>query len=124
MAHGILDLVAAYRNDNEVGVLLWNGDGTFQRQATYSVGAAPSSVVIADFNGDQRPDVAVANFKDSTLSVLFNNGDGTLQNATVFGVGPGPSRFLHLTQAIMGIPISLQRMEVAVSVQRAATLPC
>lgn len=35
-------------------------------------GAAPSSLAIADFNGDSKPDLAVANLDQHTVSVLLN----------------------------------------------------
>ena len=46
---------------NTVSVLLGNGDGTFQNQKTFPVGSHPSSVAVADVNGDGRPDLIVAN---------------------------------------------------------------
>src|SRR4051794_36295847 len=46
------DLVVANANDNTVSVLLGNGDGSFQPQPTRAVGSAPSSVTVADVNGD------------------------------------------------------------------------
>jgi hypothetical protein len=51
--------------------------GHFPTQATYPVGVQPGSVVVGDFNGDGRPDVAVANYLNDTLGVLLNAGDGT-----------------------------------------------
>ena len=47
--------------DNDVSVLLGNGDGTFQTQVTYAVGSYPVALVTGDFNGDGRTDLAVAN---------------------------------------------------------------
>ena len=60
------DLVVANGNldngDGSVGVLLGNGDGTFQPVVTYDSGAAVADfVVIADVNGDGKPDIVVAN---------------------------------------------------------------
>jgi enediyne biosynthesis protein E4 len=58
-----------------------NGDGTFSDATQKSgIGKAPPSyglgVLVADFDGDGRPDIYVAN--DSEPSFLFwNNGDGT-----------------------------------------------
>ena len=43
----------------------------------YTVGNAPISVAIADFNKDGHPDLAVANQTDGTISILQGNGDGT-----------------------------------------------
>ena len=48
-------------DDNDVSVLLGNGDGTFQDQVTYAVGTEPDAIVAGDFNGDGRTDLAVAN---------------------------------------------------------------
>jgi FG-GAP-like repeat/Abnormal spindle-like microcephaly-assoc'd, ASPM-SPD-2-Hydin len=59
-------------------VLLGNGDGSFQPPVYYpqSIGGIGSSIVIADFNGDHKPDFAVP-AGDQTLAVLLGNGDGT-----------------------------------------------
>src|SRR3954470_7751874 len=52
-----------------------------QAPAIYTAGQQPGGVVIADFNGDGRPDVLVfdafANFPE-TIHVLLTNADGTL----------------------------------------------
>jgi type II secretory pathway component GspD/PulD (secretin) len=72
------DLVIANSTSNNVTVLLGNGDGTF-REATgspYPVGKNPSSIVVADFNGDGNPDFAVANHGDNTISVFKGDGKG------------------------------------------------
>ena len=49
-----------------MSVLLGNGDGTFQPQVTYAVGAGPVALVAGDFTGDGRTDLAVANVDDPT----------------------------------------------------------
>jgi hypothetical protein len=41
--------------------MLGNGDGTFQAPVQYTAGNEPISVAIEDFNGDGKPDLAVAN---------------------------------------------------------------
>jgi hypothetical protein len=60
--------------DSTVSVLLGNGDGTFQTQVTYATGVFPSSVTSGDFNGDGKPDLAVANYASSTVTVLVQTG--------------------------------------------------
>jgi hypothetical protein len=58
-----------------VGVLLGNGDGTFQTAVAYSAGGSGTgSVAIADLNGDGKPDVVVTNFDSNSVGVLLNNG--------------------------------------------------
>jgi hypothetical protein len=54
-------------------VLLGNGDGTFRWAQTFGVALAPFSVAVGDFNGDMRPDLAVANQNSNSVSVLINN---------------------------------------------------
>jgi hypothetical protein len=82
---------------NTVSVLLSNGDGTFQPQATYSVtdangnGIGPTSVAVGDFNNDGNLDVVTANYTDGTVSVLLGNGDGTFQPAVTYVVGNNPN---------------------------------
>src|SRR5262245_32475521 len=55
-----------------VSVLLGSGTGTFQSAAPYAAGDAPASVAVGDFNGDGRPDLAVANLLSDSVSVLLN----------------------------------------------------
>ena len=81
------DLVVTNSQVNTIGVLLGNGDGTFQAQVPYPVGNYPFSVAIADFNGDGIPDLAVANLLDSVVDVLLGNGDGTFQAALIYSLG-------------------------------------
>jgi hypothetical protein len=62
----------------------------FDARIDYQTGREPFSVFAADFNGDGKPDLAVANYADNTVSILMNNGDGTFSTAVDYGVGSGP----------------------------------
>src|SRR6266705_2528158 len=79
------------------GVLLGNGDGTFQPVATYlSGGFFAESIKAADVNGDGKPDLLVSNFSTNVIQsgngvvgVLLNNGDGTFQPVQTYDSGGG-----------------------------------
>jgi hypothetical protein len=89
--NGKLDLATAKYFTDNVSVLLGNGDGTFQPEATsYPVGFHPGAIVAGDFMGSGHVDLAVANEGNSTVSVLLGNGDGTFQPAQVYAVGQTP----------------------------------
>jgi hypothetical protein len=68
------------------------GNGTFNPPVSYTAGTQPSSVAIGDFNGDGKPDLAVANQITNNVSILIGIGDGTFPlNAPVnFTVGTTP----------------------------------
>jgi len=72
---GFLDLVAPDVFSDNVSVLLGNGDGTFQPGPLFA-GAPGGRAVVADFNKDGRPDVALAGTDSSTdagkLVILLN----------------------------------------------------
>ncbi|HEX8818043.1 MAG TPA: FG-GAP-like repeat-containing protein [Terriglobales bacterium] len=77
--NGVLDLVVAEADSNTVGVLLGNGDGTFQPEVEYQLSYSPDYLVAADFNGDGKLDI-VAGLNDTTdtLAMLPGNGQGQL----------------------------------------------
>jgi Big-like domain-containing protein/VCBS repeat protein len=74
-----------------LGVLLGNGDGTFQPSVTYNDGGAIGSIAVGDVNADGKVDVAVAS--DSGLGTFLGNGNGTFRSLSIKGgVGQGPSQ--------------------------------
>jgi hypothetical protein len=76
---GHLDLALTNANDHTVTVLLGNGDGSF-RPAPGSPfdtgGTSPYSLGVADFNGDNKLDLAVGNLGSSEVRILHGNGTG------------------------------------------------
>jgi hypothetical protein len=48
-------------------------------------------VTVADFNGDGKLDLAVANNRSNNVSILLGNGDGTFQPAVEYGAGSNPT---------------------------------
>jgi len=60
----------------------------------YPVGKQPHVVLVYDFNGDGKPDIAVLNLGgtssttgEGSVSILLGKGDGTFQAAKNFDVG-------------------------------------
>jgi hypothetical protein len=104
---GIPDLLAANfctpRKGNQpcspgtVGVLLGNGDGTFQDAQFYNPGGAGTAgIVLADVNGDGKPDVLVTNYfakfeklSFGTVGVLLNKF--LSPTSTTINSAPNPS---------------------------------
>jgi hypothetical protein len=73
--NGILDLAVANGAGltGSVGVLLGQGDGTFQDVQEFPAGGRPVSLVAGDFNGDGWTDRVTANNTTNNVSVLLND---------------------------------------------------
>ena len=92
---GIPDIVTANSGDNTVTALLGDGSGGFAPAtgSPFSVGAAPVSVAVKDFNGDGIPDLVTANSASGDLSVLLGITGGGFAPApgNPFAAGNGPA---------------------------------
>ncbi len=77
-----------------VAVLVGNGDGTFQTPVPYATGLQPDSVVIGDFNGDGKPDLATANSTSNNISILLNHGNGTFPTHVEYPTGLMPGNII------------------------------
>ena len=94
---GKVDLaVGSQTAGTSVGVLLANGDGSFQAWTDHPTdGIYPDSVVTADWNGDGKLDLGAAGITQSdptlrahrALSVRLGNGDGTFRSAASLYLG-------------------------------------
>jgi hypothetical protein len=72
------------------GLVPLNASPSFSSQTTYATGTEPYNVVVADVNGDGKPDLVVSNGGDTTVGVLPGNGDGTFQTQQTVDLGYGP----------------------------------
>src|SRR5262245_49209151 len=88
------DLVTANFGGGSVTILLGNGSADFRPAAgsPLAVGVAPISVAVGDFNGDGRPDLAVANQDSDNVTILLGNGSGGFSPAagSPVAAGDGP----------------------------------
>lgn len=76
-----------------VQVFLGRGDGTFQTPINIPLDPSeniPYGIVVADFNGDGKLDIATTNAGSSRVSVRLGNGDGTFSNPMIINVGVSP----------------------------------
>ncbi len=92
------DLVVANLSSNTVSVLLNTTlpgatTASFSAKTDFTTGTKPNSVVVADLNGDGKPDIVVTNSGSNTVSVLINSTTTSLTAvASSIGVtwaGPG-----------------------------------
>ena len=97
---GKADLVTANFDGGNITVLLGNGTGGFPTVTPLALTAGvfantPSKILVADFNGDGKADIAVADGSDSAVSnnqaqVFPGTGTGTFGAPTVLNTGNFP----------------------------------
>jgi hypothetical protein len=79
-ADGKMDLAVA---GLKLEVLMGNGDGSFQPSVKYAVAngfkSIPQGITTADFNGDNKLDLALSLNDPIEVGLFLGNGDGTFQ---------------------------------------------
>lgn len=90
---GKLDVIVANQYANTIGVLRNAGDGTFLFLPLADVGvdAQPTTIAVADLNGDGALDVVLAYNGGAMLSVLLNAGGGALAPPVDYAVMSSPA---------------------------------
>jgi len=72
----------------QLAVLKGNGDGTFQAPVNYTCGTTPASIKIADLDGANGPDIAVADYTGtSPVWIFLNNGSGAFAAGVSYPTG-------------------------------------
>ncbi len=88
------NLVDGGSDSGGVSILLASGGGAFHAAANITAGPAPSTVSLADLNGDGKLDMVVLDFgpfsSAGALSVLLGKGDGTFQSPVSYAAGVNP----------------------------------
>jgi hypothetical protein len=72
---------------SSVVVALGIGGARFGQLTSYAVGLDSRSINAADFNGDSRLDLVVANRASNSYSILINSGNGYFRSANNFLAG-------------------------------------
>lgn len=85
---GYPDVLTANSGSNSVGVLLGTGNGGFGAVATYATGplGGPSSLAVADVNGDGQLDVLTASSTADVVGVLLGTGTGSFGAVTPYAL--------------------------------------
>ncbi|WP_143845157.1 FG-GAP-like repeat-containing protein [Nostoc sp. T09] len=88
---GKLDLAVANTADNNISVLLNDGNDGFGTPINFAVGTNPVFITSEDIDGDSKFDLVIANADDNNVSVLLNDGSGGFGTPINFTVGTKPS---------------------------------
>jgi hypothetical protein len=81
---GKADLVTFSHLDGTTGVLLGNGDGTFQTLVPYATGLGTRAGAVGDINNDNFLDIVAPIYDTGKVAVLINNHDGTFSGPQIF----------------------------------------
>jgi parallel beta-helix repeat protein len=90
---GYIDLILTdgWGSQDNVLVMLNNGNGTFTGPTTYSAGTFARGVIAQDVNNDGWPDIVVANNGNDNVTVLLNDGTGHFAGLANHATGAGPN---------------------------------
>jgi hypothetical protein len=63
---------------------------SFVSATSFAAGSQPIGLVVADFNGDGKADLAAANYGTNAVAVMLGNGDGSFQSPVGYAVDQSP----------------------------------
>lgn len=90
---GNMDVAAAlYSTNHLVGILLGNGNGQLS-SATYIPATSQTqikSIISADFNGDTKIDLAIADYTGNSIYILLGDGTGGFGTPATYSTAQGP----------------------------------
>jgi VCBS repeat-containing protein len=87
------DLAVTDYSLGRVLVLIGGASGTFgaPMQVSSAAGSGPAAAAVGDFNGDQDPDLVIANQLAANVSVLVGGANASFSGPNNFNTGGGPS---------------------------------
>ena len=88
-AGSALDLAATCTADKSLNIYLGNGDGTFAsalRIDTSGTEQTPSGLIVADFNGDGKLDLASTSISEEIVAVRFGLGNGSFAAPSLYPI--------------------------------------
>jgi len=62
----------------------------YANSVSYDTGTAPRHITVADFDGDNKPDIAAALFDTNQVGIFLNTGDGAMGAISGYNTGRGP----------------------------------
>lgn len=83
---GIVDLVVANLDGDNLSILFGDGTGMLSESQKIDVGEEPRGVAVFDFDGDGDVDIANTNANSDNMSVLLNDGTGIFPETEAEGL--------------------------------------
>jgi len=88
----VVNAITGTSDMQTVSVFENDGSGNFTPgPSVTSTGMSPTSMVVADFNGDGKADLALLNSGGGNVSIMLSAGNGTFTQAASPGTGNAPS---------------------------------
>ena len=111
---GKLDLLfQTGESTNQLDISWGNGDGTFQPAISFPISGELIAPTTADFNGDHRTDIVLANFSGNFVMTLLNTGAVTFSPITplnfkkqAVGTSSGPQTVTLTNRGTTALTIS------------------
>ena len=94
---GTLDMAIANSDENNVSILLNQGDGSFVGGRKYQVATGESTALglialaAADLDGDRDTDLVAVNYGADMIHTFFNYGNGVFRKGRQYDIGFRPS---------------------------------
>ncbi|CAF5068317.1 unnamed protein product, partial [Rotaria sp. Silwood1] len=85
----LLDIVVTNTQEDNLGVFLGYGNGSFAAQIMYEIGSAsrPAALALGDLNNDGYLDIVVANNGLNNVGVFLGYGNGSFASQILFPTG-------------------------------------